>query len=729
MAHEVWPGKPYPLGATWDPQRNGVNFALFSAVDAQCGERAKVELCLFEGAAPDAACETLRLREVTGHVWHGFVPNVGPGQCYAYRVHGDYRPEAGLRYNPSKLLIDPYAKALAGSVDWQAPIFGYQQDHEAADLSYDDRDDADAVPKGVVVDNIFEWEGDRLPRIPYHDTVIYETHVKGFTICHPEIPEHLRGTYAGFAREPAIDYLKKLGVTAVELMPVHAFLDDGMLLGRGLRNYWGYNTINFFSPEERYSSIGDAGRQVFEFKQMVKALHKAGLEVILDVVYNHTAEGNHLGPTLSFKGIDNLTYYRLVPDNPRYYFDYTGTGNTPNTVHPQVLKLIMDSLRYWVQEMHVDGFRFDLASALARTLPEVAYVPALFEYSGFFDVIHQDPIVSTVKLIAEPWDCGEGGYKVGNFPTLWAEWNGKYRDDVRHYWKGDEGHTSELASRLTGSSDLYGDDGRRPSSSINFVTAHDGFTLHDLVSYNEKHNEANGENNQDGHNDNISWNCGAEGPTEDDGILALREQQRRNFLATLLFSQGTPMLLGGDEIGRTQQGNNNAYCQDNQLSWYDWNHDQREQQLLAFTRKLVALRHRHPVLRKRRFFVGRKIRGSEVEDITWLRADGAEMTDEEWTNGWVRTFGMRLGGDAVPSVDEHGNPVMDETLLVLLSAYWERVPFVLPDRPAGGHWEVIVDSVRSPDGEPPAEPEQRSHPPKGEYPLEARSMVVLRHVE
>jgi glycogen operon protein len=724
MARKVWPGRRHPLGATWDG--NGVNFAVYSAVDSQCKDAAKVELCLFESAAPGAACETIRLSEVTGHVWHAYIPGLRPGQCYGYRVYGDYKPEEGLRYNPAKLLIDPYARALAGMLDWQAPIFGYQPGHEAADLSFDERDDAYAVPKGVVIDNAFDWEGDQLLRTPWHESIIYETHVKGFTMRHPDVPEHLRGAYAGFASPPAIDYLKQLGISAVELMPIHAFLDEGVLLGRGLKNYWGYNTINFFSPEARYASSapqGDAGAQVREFKEMVKALHRAGLEVILDVVYNHTAEGNHLGPTLSFRGLDNPTYYRLAPEHPRYYFDYTGTGNTLNTRDPQVLKLLMDSLRYWVQEMHVDGFRFDLASALARGLHEVDRL------SGFFDVIHQDPIISTVKLIAEPWDVSEGGYQVGNFPVLWAEWNGKYRDVVRHYWKGDEGETSELASRLTGSSDLYGDDGRRPFSSINFVTAHDGFTLADLVSYDEKHNEANGENNQDGNNDNISWNCGVEGPTDDSGIVALRERQKRNFLTTLLFSKGAPMICGGDEIGRTQKGNNNAYCQDNEISWYDWSLDERKQRLLEFTRKLICLRHEHPVLCKRRFFQGRKIRRSEVEDITWLRADGAEMTDEEWENGWVRTFGMRLGGDAIPSPDEHGRRVTDDTLLVLLNAYWEQVPFVLPDRPAGGRWEVIVDTALSATGEPPAEPASRSYAPGGEYSLAARSMVVLSHGE
>ncbi|HEX6816799.1 MAG TPA: glycogen debranching protein GlgX [Ktedonobacterales bacterium] len=734
MARTIWPGKPYPLGATYNGK--GVNFALYT----EAGKR--VELCLFERPGPGATCEKVTLPEVTAHVHHGFLPGMAPGQLYGYRVYGEYKPEEGLRFNPSKLLIDPYAKALCGTVDWKAPVFGYKLGDEAEDLSYDDRDDAYGVPKGVVIDQSdpgFDWEGDELLRTPLNDTIIYEAHVKGFTKRHPKIPEKQRGTYAGLASPPAIKYLRDLGITAIELLPVHAFLDDGVLLDRGLRNYWGYNTINFFAPEARYSSSGDRGGQVREFKEMVKALHRAGIEVILDVVYNHTAEGNHLGPTLSLRGIDNTTYYRLVPEDPRYYFDYTGTGNSPNMRHPQQIMLIMDSLRYWVQQMHVDGFRFDLAATLARGLQDVDRL------SAFFDVIHQDPTLSTVKLIAEPWDVGEGGYQVGNFPVLWSEWNGKYRDDVRRYWKGDDGVISELGFRLTGSSDLYQDDGRHPSASINFVTAHDGFTLADLVSYEEKHNEANGEENRDGANDNNSWNGGVEGPTEDEEILARREQQKRNFLATLMVSQGVPMICGGDEISRTQHGNNNAYCQDNELGWHDWTLSDRQQALLHFTRQVIKMRREHPVLHRRRFFRGRRIRGSEVKDIAWLRADGREMADDEWNTGWVRTVGMRLGGDAIPSLDEEGNVIEDETLLVLLNAHWEPVPFVLPQRPEGGHWVLLVDTAESAQqtvgGEQDGQAGQarrragqtahttHTYAPGGEYRMSERSLVVLRHVD
>jgi glycogen operon protein len=726
MARRRLPGNPYPLGAEWDG--DGVNFALYSA------GATNVELCLFESAAPDALCETITLREVSAHVHHGYIPGLRPGHVYGYRVHGEYQPEEGLRFNPAKLLIDPYARALVGSVNWEAPVFGYQLGHAEKDLAKDEQDDAWGVPKSVVIDPTFDWEGDLLPRMPWHDSVIYETHVKGFTQCHPDIPEAQRGTYAGLASPPAIEYFKRLGITAIELMPVHAFLDDGAQLGRGLRNYWGYNTLAFFAPEARYSCavnsascVEDGAAQVREFKHMVKALHRAGLEVILDVVYNHTAEGNHLGPTLSFRGIDNATYYRLVPEQPRYYVDYTGTGNTPNTRDPQVLKLIMDSLRYWVQEMHVDGFRFDLAATLARGLHEVDRL------SAFFDIIHQDPVLCQVKLIAEPWDVGEGGYQVGNFPVLWVEWNDKYRDTLRRYWKGDDGVGSELGYRLTGSSDLYQSDGRRPYASINFITAHDGFTLHDLVSYDEKHNEANGEENRDGCDDNHSWNCGVEGPTDDREIVALREQQKRNFLATLLISQGVPMLGGGDEVGRTQQGNNNAYCQDGELTWYDWNLDARQQSLLEFTRRMIQLRRDHPVLRRHRFFQGRRIRGSKVKDITWLRADGGEIGDAEWDSDWPRTLGMRLGGDAIPSVDAEGEPITDETLLILLNAHHAPVPFVLPKRPEGGRWEVQVDTHETPVAADAPEGhevrEWRTYMNANEYPLAARSLVVLHHVE
>ena len=715
MTRTGLPGKPYPLGAV--PDDHGVNFALFSE------NATRVSLCLFESTAPDSPCETIALREVTGHVWHGYLPGIRPGQLYGYRVDGPFDPAAGQRFNPSKLLIDPYAKALAGTVNWEAPVFSYPLGNKLGDLALDDRDDAWGMPKGVVIDSSFDWEGDKLLRTPWHRSIIYETHVKGLTQRHPQVPDKLRGTYAGLASPPILDYLKHLGITAVELLPIHAFLNDKLLLDRGLRNYWGYNTVNFFAPDARYSSSGDTGGQVREFQEMVKALHRAGIEVILDVVYNHTAEGSELGPTLSFRGIDNATYYRLVPGNERYYMDYTGTGNTPNTRHPQVLKLIMDSLRYWVQEMHVDGFRFDLAAALARGLYEVDHL------SAFFDTIHQDPIISSVKLIAEPWDIGDGGYQVGNFPVLWTEWNGKYRDCVRKYWKGDDSQVAELAARLTGSSDLYENDGRRPTASVNFVTAHDGFTLNDLVSYNDKHNLANGEENRDGANDNESWNCGEEGPTDDPEILELREQQKRNFLATLMLSQGIPMLLGGDEIGRTQQGNNNAYCQDNEISWYDWNLDERRLALLDFTRKVIALRQQHPSLHRRKWFQGRRIRGSEVKDLTWFRADGGEMSDEEWDSGWVKTLGMRIGGDALGELDDNGKPVTDDTLLLLINAFHEPVPFVVPDAaPAGGRWVVVLDTQAEVGQELPSKGQRPDVSAGEEFILAGRSLVVLRHV-
>jgi glycogen operon protein len=709
------PGLPYPLGATWDGA--GVNFALYSE------HATKVELCLFDAADLREGCEMLALPEVTAHVWHGYIPDLQPGQLYGYRVHGPFDPAAGLRFNPHKLLVDPYARALAGQVNWDAPVFAYQMGADQADLTFDDRDDAWGVPRGVVIDDTFDWEDDRPPRTPFHESIIYETHVQGMTGTHPHIPHRIRGTYAGLASPPVIAHLRSLGVTAVELMPIHAFLDDKLLLDSGLRNYWGYNTLNFFAPEARYSSSGDAGGQVREFKEMVKSLHRSGIEVILDVVYNHTAEGNELGPTLSLKGIDNSAYYRLVPGQERYYMDYTGTGNTLNTRDPQVLKLIMDSLRYWVTEMHVDGFRFDLAAALARGLHEVDRLHA------FFDTIHQDPTLASIKLIAEPWDVGEGGYQVGNFPVLWAEWNGKYRDCARKYWKGDEGQAAELAYRLTGSSDLYENDGRKPFSSVNFVVAHDGFTLADLVSYDEKHNEANGEDNRDGANDNNSWNCGVEGPTGDAAVIALRERQKRNFIAMVLVSQGTPMLCGGDELGRTQRGNNNAYCQDNETSWYNWDLDERASELLAFTRCMIELRRAHPSLRRRHFFRGRRIHGSDVKDITWLRADGAEMTEEEWGAGWTRVLGMRLAGDAIAEIDEWGNRIVDDTLLILLNAYWERVAFTLPMGNAdNGHWQVLVDTT---DGSlcGLAESAPSVTYDVGEaYPLGDRSLVVLRYI-
>lgn len=710
MARKILPGRRTPLGATWDGE--GVNFAVYSQ------HATKVELCLFSDADPSEEIERIALPEVTGHVWHGYLHDLGPGQLYGYRVHGPFEPENGLRHNANKLLIDPSARALHGEVDWDGGVFGYQVGDPAEDLSFDDQDSAAAVPKGVVIDEQFDWGDDRAPRIPWHDTIIYETHVRGLTMNHPEVPEELRGTYAGLGTAPIIEYLQSLGVTAVELLPVHAFLDDNYLLEKGLRNYWGYNSINFFAPEPRYAASGEGGAEVREFKEMVKALHRAGLEVILDVVYNHTAEGNHLGPTLSFKGIDNPSYYRLVQDEPRFYMDYTGTGNSLNAQSPEVLRLIMDSLRYWVSEMHVDGFRFDLASALAREFHDVDRL------GSFFDVIHQDPVLADVKLIAEPWDIGPGGYQVGNFPVIWTEWNGKYRDTVRAYWKGDSGIMGELAYRLTGSSDLYSGDGRQPHASINFITAHDGFTLNDLVSYNDKHNEANGEENRDGHDDNRSWNCGVEGPTDDPKVNELRERQKRNFLATLLLSQGVPMLLGGDEFGRTQQGNNNAYCQDNEISWYDWDLDDQQKALLDFTRRLIQLRKEHPALRRRKFFQGRPIHGSEIHDISWLRPDGSEMADLEWDDTWRKSIAMRLGGDALGELDRNGDPVTDDNLLLLLNADAEPIEFVLPKAGAAAGWEPLIDTT-SPDQPEGAEPITGGE----SFRLEGRSMALFREVE
>ena len=704
----AWPGQPYPQGATWDGA--GVNFSLFSENATQ------IQLCLFDG--PDGNQENTRisLTEQTDHVWHIYLPEVRPGQRYGYRVYGPYAPEEGHRFNSAKLLLDPYAKAVAGSIHWSDALFGYMLGHPDADLSQDERDSAAGLPKCVVVDPAFGWGNDTPPRTPWHKTLIYELHVKGFTIRHPEVPPELQGTYEGLSHPAVINYLQSLGITAVELLPVHQFVADKHLVDRGLTNYWGYNSIGFFAPESSYSSSGILGQQVAEFKTLVKTLHREGIEVILDVVYNHTGEGNHLGPTLCFRGIDNAAYYRLVADNRRYYMDYTGCGNTLNMTHPRTLQLIMDSLRYWVLEMHVDGFRFDLASALARGLHEVDRLGA------FFDIIHQDPVLSQVKLIAEPWDLGEGGYQVGNFPVLWAEWNGQYRDTVRRFWKGDGGLVGDLAFRLTGSSDLYERSGRRPYASINFVTAHDGFTLNDLVSYNEKHNEANGDENGDGHNDNLSWNCGVEGPSNDPAIQTLRLRQRRNFLATLLLSQGVPMLQAGDESGRTQQGNNNVYCQDNELSWVDWKLDRPRQELLEFTRRVIHLFHQHPVLRRRKFFQGRKIRGSEVKDLVWFRSDGKEMTDEDWDNWHERCLGLRLAGDAIEEVDPRGNRISDDTLLILLNAHHEPLPFVLPAHRARMRWELLLDT-REAKGTPRRRLLLRGGQP---YELEARSLALLR---
>ncbi|MDA2919816.1 glycogen debranching protein GlgX [Desulfobacterota bacterium AH_259_B03_O07] len=674
----VWPGTPYPLGATWDGA--GVNFALFSE------NATKVELCLFGTQKGEKETARIAITEQTDQIWHIYLPEVRPGQLYGYRVHGPYDPNNGHRFNPNKLLLDPYAKSIAGTIQWSDALFGYEMGNPDDDLSYDERDSSKGIPKCVVLDPAFSWDDDSPPLIPWHKSIIYELHVKGYTARHPDVPREMSGTFAGLKCPAVLEYLKSLGITAVELMPVHQLVADKQLVDRGLTNYWGYNSIGFFAPDARYSSTGVNGQQVKEFKTLVKALHREGIEVILDVVYNHTAEGNQMGPTLCFRGIDNAAYYRLLANDRRYYVDYTGTGNSLDMTHPRVLQIIMDSLRYWVLEMHVDGFRFDLASALARELHEVDRLGA------FFDIIHQDPVISQVKLIAEPWDLGEGGYQVGNFPVLWAEWNGMYRDTVRRFWRGDRGQVSDLAYRLTGSSDLYEHGGRLPYASINFVTAHDGFTLRDLVSYNEKHNEDNGEDGKDGTDDNLSWNCGVEGPTDDSEILALRARLQRNYLATLMLSQGVQMLLAGDEIGRTQQGNNNAYCQDNDISWLDWKLDQPRLELLSFTKQVIRIFNRHPVLQRRNFFQGRKILVSEVKDLTWFRADGKEMTEEDWNDPEIRCSGLRLAGDAIEEVDARGNRIVDDTLLILLNAQYIPISFILPAHRPKMRWELLLDT-------------------------------------
>jgi isoamylase len=697
----VWPGKPYPLGASWDGE--GVNFALFS-------EHAEgVELCLFDKTGR-REMHRINVREQTDQVWHCYLPEARPGLLYGYRVHGPYDPANGNRFNPHKLLLDPYAKQIVGELRWNDSHFGYRIGHRQEDLSFDRRDSAPGMLKSMVVDGAFTWGSEQAPGIPWHKSVIYELHVKGFTIRHPDVPASLRGTYAGLATAPVIDHLIKLGITAIELMPVHYFIDDRQLVEKGLRNYWGYNSIGFFAPASRYCSTDS----ISEFKTMVKTMHSAGIEVILDVVYNHTAEGNQLGPTLSFRGIDNTVYYRTSPDNPRYYVDYTGTGNTLNMRHPRVLQLIMDSLRYWALDMHVDGFRFDLAATLARELHEVDRLGA------FLDIIHQDPVLSQVKLIAEPWDLGEGGYQVGKFPVGWAEWNDRYRDAIRSYWKGDGGQIGELAYRITGSSDLYARSGRRPYASINFVTAHDGFTLQDLVSYNQKHNEANGEQNRDGSDNNRSWNCGVEGATDDAEINALRAQQKRNFLATLLLSQGVPMLLAGDEIGHSQQGNNNAYCQDNAISWIDWGAVNGGNKLIGFVQKLIAHRRNHPVFRRRNFFQGRAIKGVGVKDILWLRPDGKEMSDEEWNQEHARTLGVFLSGEAVDELDEKARLIQDENFLLMMNAHHEEIPFLLPRVASGMLWIVLLDTS--------CQIERGGNPPYeagATYALQARSLALL----
>jgi isoamylase len=702
----VWPGQPFPLGPSWDGQ--GTNFSLFSE------HAEKVELCLFDGNDRETRYE---LTERTAFNWHGYLPGVGPGQRYGFRVHGPWAPDQGHRFNPKKLLIDPYTKAVEGPVRWDlANTLPYVPGEEDADLERDDEDDAEAIPKGIVIDEEFDWEGDRPLRTSWHDTVIYEVHVKGFTKRLESVREDLRGTYAGFASEPSLDYLTSLGVTAVELLPVHHIIDEQALADKGLSNYWGYSSIGYLAPHAGYAATGSTGDQVREFKGLVKALHRAGIEVILDVVYNHTAEGNHLGPMLSFKGIDNLAYYRTVPGDPRHYMDYTGTGNSLNPVHPSVLRLIMDSLRYFAIECHVDGFRFDLASALAREFHEVDRL------SAFFDIIHQDPVLSQVKLIAEPWDVGEGGYQVGNFPVLWTEWNGIYRDTMRDFWRAEAG-VSEFAQRFTGSSDLYQHDGRRPFASINFVTAHDGFTLRDLVSYNEKHNEANLEENRDGDNHNRSWNHGAEGETDDPAINILRERQQRNFLATLLLSQGVPMVLGGDEIGRTQRGNNNAYCQDNEISWFDWELDERQRHLLAFTKRLIDFRKRHPVFRRADFLTGEERLGSGSPDVWWFRPDGRKMTQRNWQLPETQTLGVYLNGAEIPTLSPQGAPVIDDTFLILFNAQPEDVVFTLPAVGYGRRW-VHELSTANPDLQPGSE----LHPARGIVAVEHRSLVVLRRI-
>jgi isoamylase len=741
-AIEIWPGSAYPLGATYDGA--GTNFALFSEVAEA------VDLCLI---ADDGTETRIRFEEADGFVWHAYLPSVVPGQKYGYRVHGPWDPTNGLRCDPSKLLLDPYGKAFEGDFDGDRSLFSCSVDApaeeavEALDKPFEDAEDL-ADPDGAVVDvdpvahdetprddfpqhdslghtmttvvinPFFDWQNDRAPKRPYHETVIYEAHVKGMTITHPDVPESLRGTYAGLAHPAIIDHLLDLGVTAIELMPVHQFMQDQMLLDKGLRNYWGYNTFGFLAPHADYASNPTAGAAVSEFKAMVRAFHAAGIEVILDVVYNHTAEGNHMGPTISFRGIDNAAYYRLVDGDAFHYMDYTGTGNSLNARHPHTLQLIMDSLRYWVTEMHVDGFRFDLASTLARELHDVDRL------SAFFDLVQQDPIVSQVKLIAEPWDVGEGGYQVGNFPGLWTEWNGKYRDTVRDYWRGEPATLGEFASRLTGSSDLYEATGRRPGASINFVIAHDGFTLHDLVSYNEKHNEANGEDNNDGESHNRSWNCGVEGPTDDPEILELRGRQIRNIMATLLLSQGTPMLAHGDEFGRTQQGNNNVYCQDSELAWMDWSLAESNADLLQFTKTAIALRGDHPVFRRRRFFEGRPIRsGEQARDIAWLTPAGEEMTPEDWDSGFGKSLTVFLNGEGIPEPNQRGERVVDDSFLLCFNAHHETLEFLTPDGNYAREWTVALDTA-IPNGVSENVIEAGTH-----VKVAARSLLVLRKTD
>ncbi|MCW5966180.1 MAG: glycogen debranching protein GlgX [Bryobacterales bacterium] len=698
------PGNPYPLGATWDG--SGVNFAIFSE------HATRVDLCLFD--SPESRHESVRvtLPEQTDFVWHGRLSGVGPGQLYGYRVYGPFEPEEGHRFNPNKLLLDPYAKAIGRTTSWDTAMYGYQPGHPFADLSLNSEDSAPFAPLAAVADDAFLWGNDRPLRTPWHKTVIYEAHVKGLTRLRKDLPASLRGKYAGVGSDEMLRHLQDLGITAIELLPVHHHAYDHYLVDKGLTNYWGYNTLTFFAPDSRYGAPGPPDRAIREFKSMVRNIHSAGIEVILDVVYNHTAEGNHLGPTLSLRGIDNRSYYRLVHRNERYYMDYTGCGNTLNMVHPRALQLIMDSLRYWVNEMHVDGFRFDLASALARELHEVDKLGA------FFDIIHQDPVLSQVKLIAEPWDLGEGGYQVGNFPVGWTEWNGKYRDCVRQFWKGDGGTASEFATRLAGSADLYEQSSRRPYASINFVTAHDGFTLRDLVSYNEKHNEANGEGNRDGEVHNNSWNCGIEGPTDNAEVNALRRRQQRNFLATLMLSQGVPMICGGDEMGRTQKGNNNAYCQDNEISWINWDLSDEQQDLLRFTQALIRLQKSQPVLTRRFFFQGRSIRGEAVKDIVWCTPRGVEMDDDSWNQHFVRSLGVLLNGSEIPEADETGKPISGDTLFLIFNAHHEPITYHLPRPWPDVKWRRVLDTAEEDWG-------RITRPREQKYRSKPRSVVVM----
>jgi isoamylase len=699
------PGRPFPLGAT--PDGEGTNFAVF----AQHAEA--VELCLFDDADPSREVRRVRLAERTGHIWHAYLTGIPAGTLYGYRAHGPYEPENGHRYNPNKLLVDPYARAIHGDADLSGPIHAYRLGAPEEDLAFDDRDSAPAVPKSVVVGNGHDWADDRPLRTPWHRSVIYEAHVRGFTMRHPEVPPELRGTYAGFASPPAIAHLERLGVTAVELLPVHEYVDEPFLRAKRLSNYWGYSTLGYFAPEQRYASRGSRGEQVAEFRDMVKALHRAGIEVILDVVYNHTCEGNHLGPTFSLKGLDNRTYYRLSPESPRHYMDYTGTGNSLDTTNPAALRLVMDSLRWWVEGMHVDGFRFDLAVTLARD-------PEQFDRaSRFLTAVYQDPVLERVKLIAEPWDVGPDGYQIGAFPVNWSEWNGKYRDVVRRFWRGDEDQQGEMGYRLTGSADLYEPAGRKIYASVNFVTAHDGFTLRDLVSYERKHNEANGEENRDGADENHSWNCGVEGETDDPAVLALRDRQARNLLATLLVSQGVPMITAGDEMGKTQGGNNNAYCHDDEISWLDWDLDDRRRALLGFTRRLIRLRLSQPVLQRRRFFRGGHLWDSSLKDLAWFRPDGSEMDEDDWNKPLARSIGFLLGGDTIGSPDERGERIVGDTLLVLLNAHDAPVTYQLPDVDWGEAWEILVDTA----GETDLKRDLLEA--RAEVQVEARSLVIL----